>query len=164
MAVYPAVPMIFERHNTLHGGVSSGADDHGLSGGQSFGQVQQPIAVDPRHAGISAIMGLTDTEAGQDNAVTGLEIGVFGVDNDAGEINAGNHRETPDDRCLTGQSQAILIVQPRILDLDYDITRHQVVLAQLLAFDSLAGIGLGYQKGRESVSHGATPAMMNASC
>src|SRR5262245_30052287 len=89
----------------------------------------------------------------EDHLVAGLELGMAGGSDGAGEVDAGNHRPAPDDRRLAGESERILVVERRMADPDGDIALHQVALPELLPRQARCLLTLVGNQGLEPLHH-----------
>ena len=123
--------MLFQRQHRQHRGVAGGADRHRVARRHALGQPHQPVALDAGLLGIGAEMGLAHAPAVADHLVAGLPLRMRGLFDGAGEIDAGDHRETPHHRRLAGDGKAILVVQRRPFDRDGDVAFHQFGFVEL---------------------------------
>lgn len=69
--------MVHQRQHAQRGGVAGGPDRHGLGVGQRVGAMNEPVAIDARLLRIAAVVPLADAPAIEDDAIAGLEVGMF---------------------------------------------------------------------------------------
>ncbi len=123
--------MLFQREHREHRGETGCADRHRIPRGHSLGQAHQPVALDARLLGIGAEMGLAHAPAGADHLVAGLPLRMRRLLDGAGEVDARDHRKTPHHRRLTGDGEAILVVQRGPFDPHGDVALHQFGFVEL---------------------------------
>ncbi len=92
-------------------------------------------------------MALTHAPAVQHHLVAGLPVAMVGTADGADQIDAGHHREFAHHRRGTGDRQAILVVQGRIIDVDGHIALGQLRLIDLGERHALLVVGLFDQDG-----------------
>ena len=81
------------------------------------GSAHQPVALDARLLRQAAPVRFADAPAVEHDAVAGLPAPRGRCDStDAGEVDAGDHRELAHHRALAGDGQAVLVVERRVLD------------------------------------------------
>ena len=113
-----------ERHHRQHGGEAGGTDRHRAARAIARGQSHQPIALDPRLFRIAAEMGFAQSPTIKNDSVTRPPLRMRGGFHRAGEIDAGNHRKTANDRRFAGEREPVLVIHRRPFDADGDITVH----------------------------------------
>ncbi len=65
-----------------------------------------------------------------------------GLLDDAGKIDARDHREAAHHRRLAGDGETVLVVDGGIFDADGDVAVHQILLVEILQRDGLTRLGL----------------------
>ena len=136
-------PVALQRDQRQHGGVAGGADRHGLFRGEALGQRHQPVALEAGALGIGAEMGLADAPAGHHHPVSVLVVGVLGGFDDAGAVDAGDHREAAHHRHPAGHGEPVLVVEAGMGDAHGDVARHQVGLVEVPEGQALRLLTLG---------------------
>ncbi len=116
----------FERQHGQHGRVAGRPDRHGLRGGERRRPLDEPVAPDARDLRVAAQVRLAQTPAVDQHMVAWLEVRMARLLDRTGEIDAGNHRPAPHDRCLAGEGQAVLVVYGCMTDFNRDIAFHEV--------------------------------------
>ena len=123
----------FERHDAEHRGEAGGADRHGPAGVETVGELDHPIGLDPGEVGEPAEVLLTQAEPGAHDLVARLDaFSCRGRLDGAGEVDAADHRELPDDRTLAGDGEPVLVVEARVPDPDGHVLVGQVLRVELL--------------------------------
>ena len=110
--------VIFEREHAEHRREARRPDRHRLPRREGVWQRNKPVAVEPRALREAAPMLLAQPAAGGDDRVSGSVLGMLGGGDDAGEVDAGDHRIGPGDRGRAGERQRVLVVQRRIGHVD----------------------------------------------
>jgi hypothetical protein len=120
-----------ERQHRQHRGVTRGADGHRLARAHARGQPHQPVALNARLFRIGAEMGFAETPAVEDHLVAGLPQRMRGALHRAGEIDAGDHGETPHHRRFAGERKPVLIIECRVFDCDGNVAVHQILFVEI---------------------------------
>ena len=134
--------MLLQRQHAQHGGITGGADGHGLLRRESIRQRHQPVALQARLLGQAAPVRFADTPAVEHHAVAGLVVRVVAGLDRTGNIDARHHREFAHHRALAGDRQAVLVVQRRTLDAHRHVALGQLRLVDVLHRSAVAGVVL----------------------
>ena len=122
--------------------VAGRADRHGLPGGELGRQWNEPVAVEPGALSESAPVSFADTPAVEHDAVTCLPVRVAAVGDDAGEVDAWDHRKLAHHRRLAGDGETILEVQRRVIHVDGHVPVGELRLIEVRAGNGLPGLTL----------------------
>ena len=117
--------------------------------GESGGKWYEPLRL---HAGvlrIAAPVALADAPSGEYDGVARLVIGRPGFLNDAGEIDAGHHREIANHAGVAGEGESVLIVEARIGDAHEHVALREPVLGEILDGGGDLAIVLGQNQSAE---------------
>jgi len=94
-------------------------------------------------------MRFADAPAVENDAVTGLVVGVAAGLDRAGDINTRHHRELADNRPFAGNRQPVLVVERRIIDTHRDVAFRQLAFINLLHRGTVTGVVLFDQNSLE---------------
>jgi hypothetical protein len=145
--------MALQRQQAEHGGETGRADGHGVLRIQSGRQADQPVTLDGRALRETAPVAFTDTEAGEDHAVTRFPARVAALFDDTREIDARNHGPLAHDGTAAGDGKRILVVQAGPLNLDAHIRIRQGGIIEIgQPGNCLAVFALLQQYGLEHIS------------
>ena len=149
--------MPLERQHAEHRRIAGRADRHRMGKAQALGEPHQPVALDASIPCIASEMRLPEPKAVQDDSVILPPILVARLLDEAGKIDAGDHRKAAHHRRSAGQRQPILVVDGRMRHPHQDVAFHQGIGAEALEGDALPCIGLLDEDRVEN--HSALPAM-----
>jgi len=127
-----------------------------IGGGDRLRQLHQPVALDPRLAGVAAVMGLADAPAVQHHPLAGRKARMVRAFHHPGEVDPRRQRPHPHHRRLAGQRQPVLVVHRRVFHPHGDIALHQVGVGEVDEPGLLPGVGLEQADGAETVGHGVS--------
>src|SRR5262249_56478543 len=100
-----------ERSPRNAGGIACGADRYGVVRAHAGGKLHEPISLHTRLLAASAEMRLAQAPAVEDHLIAHFPFGMArGLDR-ARKVDAGDHWESPHDRRLTGDGEAVLVVE-----------------------------------------------------
>ena len=122
---------MFEGEHRQHRGVTGRADRHGVLCRKRRRNLDQPFAFHPCLLRISAVMGLTQSPAVGDDAVSDCDAGIGGCLHCSSEIDTGNEGKLANDLRAPANGQRVLVVHGRIVDRDRDIARHQIGVVEV---------------------------------
>src|SRR5262249_55567444 len=94
-------------------------------------RVEEAIRLHRGVRAVSAEMRLAQAPAVEDHLIARFPFGMArGLDR-ARKVDAGDHWESPHDRRLTGDGEAVLVVERRPFDADRDVALHEVTLIEI---------------------------------
>src|SRR5690606_41198302 len=98
-----------------------GADRGGRACVDGLGQLHQPVSLEPRLAGEATPVRFADTPAVQYDPVARREAGMAARGDDAGAVDAGNHRPLAHHRTAVGDGEPVLEVDRGLLYIEIDV-------------------------------------------
>ncbi len=102
---------ILQRQHAQHGGVTRGADRHGLLVTEGVGYAYDPLRPDALLLAVSPVEGLRHAVTVDQYPVPRVEGGIARFHHGAGQVDAAYQWQGATDRRRTGHRQAILVVQ-----------------------------------------------------
>jgi hypothetical protein len=98
------------------GGESGGADSGGLSRAEGRRDGGEVVPVDPGKRGETAVQLLAQPRAVEGDDVAGLPLLVAGLENLAGEVDAGDERSAADHAGAAMESEGVLVIDAGVPD------------------------------------------------
>jgi len=134
------LPVVAHAVERQRGSETGGAQDHALAQAESAGQGNDPLRIESRVLGITAIACFAEARAGHQHRIAFLERRIRRGHHVACHVDAAYQRKAPQDLALTGAGERVLVVDRRIRGLDDHLAGIQGIQRNGLDAPAITGV------------------------